>query len=1312
MEEKLLANASFSEVYDFLKGRQDSEMFQCFKSLFGISLLFLPGLICRDTASLINPEILADLATGAGLAGAGVCALVGDAVKSVFNLLKKKNYKDYTTRYEQMQIAQVMLVYAAYFDAVSRYLPDENNEIALSEKVRMRISQKGLQTYMAELEESAENGRLSKKLSEKVALPDPTWEFSHYKKQLKYFYTELNTEFIRFFRHTQFFEDLEKGGDEAERLINRDQKEYFLQILNGLPDNAVKTYEQQYFQLQEAFPDFAVWAEHNEHSRMEAGIDVGFKAVSQELKRLASMLSYPEDKAAEVLSRYQTKYTEYIKGPVIEYNVSEPVQDIVFPEKGNIFIPQAFQSVSFHQGMRVESEAAWKDAYAGEDIGRYISSILRHPRCGGLPLLLLGLPGAGKTLLCHMLAARIFLEEYYVIIIRLRDAAAEDTIMKQIDDQIERDLGERIGWNDLRRASLDKPFLLIFDGYDELLQASGKTYSDYLNRIAEFQASQRTLYGKFVRCIVTSRTTLIDKASIPAGSQILRLCDFDDLRIQTWADIWNQANEAYFSAQGLEKLEIAADSRVRELARQPLLLLMLALYEVNGGRLKEQEDISRSELYYKLIRDFIAREEQKDPKFRQRPEDRQEKAIQREMRCLGTAALGMYNRRKLFISTEELNRDLLFLMPDERSADPQDEYALEYGEKLAGRFFFIHSSESSVSVRDKTAKAAAYEFLHNTFGEFLTAYYIADAAFRLVKRERLDAEAEERFAWPSGLKKDWHVSLAYAPLFTRPVILNMIHELSDIFAAEYGLEASAIQESLDNVFREEVRRIRTGEMFALLNETLGMQENPYSHPELMLHVAAYSVNLVLLRAVIGTESYDFAGTLGDAEDWKKLTHIWRYAFSEEDLVNLSYLLYLKHTDTSYRITYNYARETKKQTGELSKLARLGRISSVLGDDAAFAVISAFRSGIDPQIQSVLEKERLALKTKFALNEVLLYLTRTKQYRHEHLRNCMGHLLECSEQEKDILGLYVYYSLLGALVENGMLDKIEILRLFGRDAFQKMDRILEDDLNSGIWILSNVISQEILKGSVYLPDDRRMELLNDFSSYFIHRNYFFMQRSSRGSRFTVNTLLIFCQVLEDTVKKAEGYIPFDIVEILKIIIEDNDAFFDFGRLLGSVFRVCRALGISGKMDQCLRILDTCFEEMDKNSHKNSIIKEMGTDTCTLKAVVDCCYYKMYEQKAGETGNWEDFFLQLLCESVVMERLAFSSEKSFYHLLCLLCSSKIIDLKKIKDCQIRLKGILSQNGRGLSLRILKKIQEYGNQHRDKELVTAVEEILDRQ
>ena len=155
----------------------------------------------------------------------------------------------------------------------------------------------------------------------------------------------------------------------------------------------------------------------------------------------------------------------------------------------------------------------------------------------------------------------------------------------------------------MRRNIKDKPFLLIFDGYDELLQASGKTHSDYLNKIAEFQADHRSYYHSMVRCIVTSRETLIDKAAIPAGCPVLRLCEFDEERIGAWCRIWNQANEQYFVNHHVDRLEIASAGKVRELAGQPLLLLMLALYEMNGNRLQEQGDISRAKLYDKLIQE-------------------------------------------------------------------------------------------------------------------------------------------------------------------------------------------------------------------------------------------------------------------------------------------------------------------------------------------------------------------------------------------------------------------------------------------------------------------------------------------------------------------------------------------------------------------------------------------------------------------------------------------------------------------------------------------------------------------------------------
>ena len=890
MERNFIEKATFTEVYRFLKDKPDNEIFQCFKSLFGVALLFFPALMCRDTA------MITEIATGATLAGAGAGAIVGNAAKNAFALFQKKDHSDYGTRYEQMQIAQVMLVYAAYFDTISQCLPDENGEISITSDIKRKISQEGLQAYFKKMEESAQQKRSMPKLFEnELALPDPTQPFSGYKKELRRFYEALNSEFTKFFDELSFWKELVQSQDS----IDREQREFFSDLLSGLPQKALSTYEKQYFELAKEFPEFEIWANHTEHDRFAVQIDVGFKEIREELDKLRQYIANSGNEAFDTLMHYQTRYADYIREPVIEHKENGFAEKIIFPSKKDIFIPQAFQSLTYHKDMRLEQNDTWEKAFSGEDIGRYVSSVLRHPKYGESPMLILGLPGAGKTLLCHMLAAQILSAEYYVMIIRLRDAAAEDTIIKQIDAQIEQDFGDDCRWKDIRKASLDKPMLLIFDGYDELLQASGKTYADYLNKIAEFQELQRSTYHVIVRCIVTSRVTLIDKASIPDNCHVLRLCDFDDERISIWSEIWNQANASYFAAHQLHRFEIVSSGKIREMAGQPLLLLMLALYEMNGNRLEEQKDISRAELYYKLIWDFVVREKEKESSFRQLEKKKQEDAVRTGFRYLGIAALGMYNRRKLYIRTNELNRDIAFLIKEKSSFDETDENALEEGEQLVGSFFFIHSSKSTIQTNNGQTQIAAYEFLHNTFGEFLTAYYILDTTFRLIKRQLRDEEEGEMFSWPEKLKKEWHTSLAYAPLFTRPVVLNMIYELSGIMAEKHGIDAVKARAALDCLFKKEIQSIITGDIFADLNGTLNMQGNPLRHPELMLHVASYSVNLILLRMTVCSGYFIFTDKIGSIADWKKLTHIWRYAFSEEELVRLSCFLNLEHTEVEH-----------------------------------------------------------------------------------------------------------------------------------------------------------------------------------------------------------------------------------------------------------------------------------------------------------------------------------------------------------------------------------------------------------------------------
>ena len=136
MEKDLIGKATFSEVYRFLKDKPDSDIFQCFKSLFGIALLFFPALMCKEfTGTVVDMGIINNLATGATLAGAGVGAIVSKAAGNAFALFTGRDHGDYATRYDQMQIAQVLLVYAAYFDTISQFLPNENGEIVLSPNV-------------------------------------------------------------------------------------------------------------------------------------------------------------------------------------------------------------------------------------------------------------------------------------------------------------------------------------------------------------------------------------------------------------------------------------------------------------------------------------------------------------------------------------------------------------------------------------------------------------------------------------------------------------------------------------------------------------------------------------------------------------------------------------------------------------------------------------------------------------------------------------------------------------------------------------------------------------------------------------------------------------------------------------------------------------------------------------------------------------------------------------------------------------------------------------------------------------------------
>jgi len=90
---------------------------------------------------------------------------------------------------------------------------------------------------------------------------------------------------------------------------------------------------------------------------------------------------------------------------------------------------------------------------------------------------------------------------------------------------------------------------------------------------------------------------------------------------------------------------------------------------------------------------------------------------------LAIAALAMFSRSNHLVSAVELNRDLSVLFPE----SPED--GSSAAQRVVGLFYFIHRSEA----RSSGERVDCYEFMHETFEEFLVAWLAVRALKDLVR---------------------------------------------------------------------------------------------------------------------------------------------------------------------------------------------------------------------------------------------------------------------------------------------------------------------------------------------------------------------------------------------------------------------------------------------------------------------------------------------------------------------------------------------------------------------------------------------------
>jgi hypothetical protein len=380
--------------------------------------------------------------------------------------------------------------------------------------------------------------------------------------------------------------------------------------------------------------------------------------------------------------------------------------------------------------------------------------------------------------------------------------------------------------------------------------------SDYLEALCDFQRREID-QGRRVAIIVTSRIAVANRVRYPEGTVIMELEPFDGDQIARWVRIWNEAN----ANSNIDPLSAKSVLTHLSLAEQPLLLLMLALYDADGNALRRHADgLARAELYERLLTKFVDLEIGKQ----QRALDETARAaiIATELRLLSVLAFAMFNRGQKSVAEEDLDSDLASLLPQQDNGSivgGQFARRLSKAQLAVGRFYFVRRSEALLD----STRLNEYEFLHATFGEYLVARLVFHILSRIVRLNEHEDPGLVSGSEPSD--DDLWTLLSFTPFTDTPQAVGFLAELITKLDGE---RSAGLRNVLRVLFRRSLRPRQKG---------YGGYE-PRSLNVTARH-GAYSANLLILNILAARRSLPaavmFASKKRAVENWQTFAQLLR-----------------------------------------------------------------------------------------------------------------------------------------------------------------------------------------------------------------------------------------------------------------------------------------------------------------------------------------------------------------------------------------------------------------------------------------------------
>lgn len=650
---------------------------------------------------------------------------------------------DRLTRTERLMAAHTVIVTTAYFDAlgdsadalVSIHPP----QITADDELLLVAGQPWQAAGRAFIESLVNPGPLQ---------PSPIIAHEQMLDHLVGYYRSLGRIVAGFVTH---------NVDSAQR------EAFYVHLMEVVPALAVTKYDELSQRLAVDCPEYAVWVGLTEHRATRDEVRAGLTVLEGLLGQIANG-SVPDARRIALSRAYQAALDKPITVG------GDLAADLQIPTLGEGYIDHRVRVAPTLGPANTGRESFWTDIPTRDDIHGFIAAYLSSPEAYQAPLLVLGQPGSGKSVLTRVLATRLPATDFLPVRVELRQVPAEADLQDQIELAVRQATGENISWPRLVESASGALPVILLDGFDELLQTTGVSQTDFLIKVAAFQEREAD-QGRPVAVIVTSRIAVANRAALPPNAIVLRLEPFDDDQVAAWLEVWRRTNEPALARRGLRALPVDCALQHRELAQQPLLLLMLALHDANANALQLGSGrLSRTELYEQLLTDFARREVVKQ--LRGLTSAELELAVETELLRLAVVAFSMFNRRTQWVSESDLNQDLAALLGNRVDTRHPSGFRepLTAAQIVVGRFFFVHEAKAT---RDGQ-QLQTYEFLHATFGEFLVARLAAQVLTDLVERE---TAATSRLL-PGGIDDGLlHALLSFAGLAARAPVVTFLNEL-------------------------------------------------------------------------------------------------------------------------------------------------------------------------------------------------------------------------------------------------------------------------------------------------------------------------------------------------------------------------------------------------------------------------------------------------------------------------------------------------------------------------------------------------------